>query len=959
MRKTATLILLLCAGFLAYADDLSWRSVETEHFSFIYRARDQWAVDELVTFAEDVYDDVTGFFDSAPPRIPVLLFGETDLANGYYSPAPPQHVGLYLVQPSLPWMGARTESWLRLLLTHELTHFVHANFDRGVFHAVGSLFGRSLTGLSLGLQPMWTTEGLAVNTETIFTDGGRGTDPFFEMEYKAPVIEGRLFSLAQAGYNSHLAPTGRYYVAGYFIWEYLLREYGRDYASELLADVSGFPFFGVWGPIRRTAGTPMGEIYDEIEADLARRYARAAEREPAERVSPAVRSNYYLPTQTEQGLYLYRTRTDRRPAIVRFDPESGEEAVLVEMPLTDHASWSATADGETLAFATISANRAFPEEQAAYSDLYLSDVRSDRITQITTGGGYYHPALSPDGSYVVAVERIHGHHRLVRFDLGARPIRDGAVGDRNVLWEPDRARLHSPAVSPDGSTVVVVVNQGGFQQLALLEIGGGQPRLLPRPESGVPYFPVFEDDTTLLYGNDRGGELALYRHDLETDNVTRIATDPVGVYAGRPADGEIVLGSYTSDGYTLRRTPADGGAHDPAEVPTTGPSALERHDSPPAAEWLPYTPLPGPALWLPAFDLAGPWLDLMGFGAGAFVYGADYLGRNTWQLSSVYLPGYGQLSYDALWSTRYGPFAFQTGAHSRYAVTETLEQSVLTTLHQKLFQHHAYVAYDLLSRSRLGSSNTISVGAGANHQLLYVSGSSFGLGGIASAGVSLDLHRVVAGVDLTFVHTPLSSQQAYHAPGATRATLSFLTPLNLPGFSPLAHRTQLRGSGNLGLFASDHVLSFDPTVSYATALDFAAPVDLRGFEGRTAHDASHTLRGRFHLALDYKTPHLLVDIPLAASVGITEFGLGLFAEATGGYEVATPEFALDRHVSFGGELTTILTYLTDIPITVGLAVRIDAADPGSFGGWRDVGFYIQSDLVESIPIVPRYLSNQQ
>jgi len=944
MKRLVTLVVALCTLSVALAaDELEWQSVETEHFTFIYRPAHQDAVNELVTFAEDVYSEVTDLFQSRPEQIDVVLFGETDLANGYYSPAPPQHIGLYVAQPSLPWIGARTESWLRLLFVHELTHYVHANYERGVFSFLGTLFGRSLTGLSLGFTPLWTTEGIAVNTETMFTNGGRGRDPFFEMEYKAPVVEDRLWSLNQSGYDSYLAPRGRYYVAGYFIWDYLLEEYGEEFTEEFLARYARFPFFGISGPIRRTTGTRMNDIYSEITADLIQTYAEASERSPSKRLSPAVRSDYYLPTETAEGLYLYRTRPDRKPAIVEFDPATGNEAVILEIQLTDHASWSATADGTTLAFATVEVDGNFPDEQGAYSRLYLYDRDAAVIREAVADSGYFQPAISPDGSFLVAVQRRGGYQRLVRIDL------DSSVpGEPRELVSFDRGRFYTPTVSSDGSRVAVMANQNGRQQLMVVNARTGEFEFPVQPAGGVSYYPTFADDDTILFGNDRGGELSIYRLSIDDATIEQIARDPVGAYSARLVGDELLVAAYTSDGYALRSETA----LEPSTIPVSDPERPVRIEDYPEVEGRPYPIVPTPVFWLPAIGLAGPGLDPSGLGGGALVYGADPLARHAWQVRGVYFPALTQLGYSLAWSSQHGSWGASLGADSTYRIFSNPGDD---RLHLQIFQHGATVAHRPVARHRLGASQSLVVRLGVTHTYALISDSPFAIDELSSRPVYVDLNRIATGVDATASHTPLSSRRAFHVPGAYSATVSLATPFDAPDFVPETLFAALRANANVGIGSSDHVVSVRPDVNFSTNRAFAAPLDLRGFEQRTDHDASSGMRGAYRLAIDYRTPHALVDFPLAPSAGVTGIGLAVFAEATGGYDASPASFAIDRAVGFGAEVTTVVTYFQPIPVTVGVEARIDPSAPGSFAGWDDLSIYVESNLFESIPVIPQYL----
>ena len=182
-------------------DFAGWKQVQTAHFTFIYEARDALAVDELLSFAEEVYDDVTGLLGSHPSHIPVVVAGRQDLANGYTTPAPP-HITLYLVPPSEPLIGLESSQYLRLLLTHELTHFVNFDYDKGMFAFLSGIFGPAVRDVNAAFLPTWFLEGIATYTETAFTDGGRGRSPFFEMEYRALVYSSSFFPLSKAAYTS-------------------------------------------------------------------------------------------------------------------------------------------------------------------------------------------------------------------------------------------------------------------------------------------------------------------------------------------------------------------------------------------------------------------------------------------------------------------------------------------------------------------------------------------------------------------------------------------------------------------------------------------------------------------------------------------------------------------------------------------------------------------------------------
>ena len=114
--------------------------------------------------------------------------------------------------------------------------------ERGFFHALSRVFGADARWGTAVFLPGWMLEGPTTNLETIFTVGGRGRNPFFEMQYEAPVIEGDLFSLAQASYASAFPPSGRIYVAGYVLVDHLLKTFGEDVFTRIMDDYLRLPF---------------------------------------------------------------------------------------------------------------------------------------------------------------------------------------------------------------------------------------------------------------------------------------------------------------------------------------------------------------------------------------------------------------------------------------------------------------------------------------------------------------------------------------------------------------------------------------------------------------------------------------------------------------------------------------------------------------------------------------------
>ena len=453
--------------------------MESEHFIFIFEPRDREAANELLTFCEPIYQKVCGFFGSWPKKVPCVIRGRVDEANGV-TMSFPSKIELYLTAPTDHFLGARTESWLKGLLTHELTHYVHQTMDRGLFHGLSFVFGAEVSTLGLTFLPGWMIEGPAVFDETRFTEGGRGRNPLFEMYPKALVEQGKLFSLPQAGYLSSFPPPDRIYVAGDLLMEHISAAYGEDAFRRIMDLYLDFPFFGPWDAIRRVTGRSADEIFADLREDLQRKYTQASvSGEDGALVSPDRIGDWTHPQPTRAGLFLYRHTPYEPSAIVRLDPAAGTEHVVATGSLTDFFSFSAAADGATLCFSSEMADMRDQSAPVITADLFLVNTRTGRQRQLTRNAHLWHPALSPDGRRIVAVQGVGPYTRLVSVDA--------ASGSLRVLFSRAEGNVYTPAFSPDGSRVAFTFNLRGFQDVYVAETAALEAGSLPLADARAPW----------------------------------------------------------------------------------------------------------------------------------------------------------------------------------------------------------------------------------------------------------------------------------------------------------------------------------------------------------------------------------------------------------------------------------------------------------------------------------------
>ena len=451
-------------------DFSGWRQTETAHFVFIYEQRDAQSVSQLVSFAEEVYQEVTDFLGSHPSRVWVVVAGRVDLANGYTTPVPP-HITLYLAPPSEPLIGLDASQYLRLLLAHELTHFVNFEYDQGLFEFLSTVFGPAVKDVNAAFLPTWFLEGIATNSETLFTDGGRGRNPFFEMEYRALARADRFFPLSQAAYSSYFPPPDRDWIGGYLFFNFLLDRFGKDIYVRIYREYTKFPLLGPWKAIERVTGKTAEAMYREMVQELKARYMSKPSIEEGRRISPNGVGDWFLPVVSDRGWFIYRRTLDETSAIVEHDPASGHEKILLSTPLTDSVSLTATREGNKLAFATYKVTGG-DSGQIVASDVFSLGPRQWFGSTDHHGSPRVAAQAFPDGSRLLAVSAVGPCTRLVEIDP-----RDGSM---KLLFSQTGAIVATPTFSPDGTSVAFSVSSGGTTSI----------RVLPFPCPEIAISPV-------------------------------------------------------------------------------------------------------------------------------------------------------------------------------------------------------------------------------------------------------------------------------------------------------------------------------------------------------------------------------------------------------------------------------------------------------------------------------------
>jgi len=655
VRFLITLVLCTAVSFplMAEAPYEGWQQIQTQHFQLIFEPKTLEYAEEIASFADEVYAELTVLLAHAPKeRIPVVITDRTSRANGYYSPAP-HRIMLFVTSPSTRFMGSRTPSWLRALLTHELTHYIHLTSPVGPASFLTPIFGPTTPALNVPLMPGWWVEGITTYTESTYSEGGRGDAPFFELAYKAPLLEDEMWSLSQSGYQSSFPPSGRIYVAGYIFVEYLMNRFGEEIYARINRTFANLPFLGLNRAIRVETGFDARELYADMISQRKSTFEEHLPSTQGKLFSPDSLGDFHLPVATERGYIGWARTYGKGGAIVLYPQEGGKPEVLKLAYPTDAQSFDVTRDGRTAVVASsyeaASHPASIPSVSVSYSDMVLVDLDTGAERWLTKGERLLQPAISPDGSKIVATQVVGPRYRLVTIDP--------ATGALETLYDNPSGSLYEPRFAPEGQRIIAVEVVQGRSALILLT-PGETARYLEAPGSGGIYRPRFLDADTIAYGSDREGALAVYRYELDSGLTTKMLEDPIGAFGAQLMDGTVVYATYASTGYALRQIPATSLLSIPTAIQPTviTDRPINLGTSPFASK--PYVDLPRFGLWLPL-----PAIDTGILAPGVWVMLSSVLGRHelaasaAWDidhslllgsLDYAFLPAWGTLSFNGM-----------------------------------------------------------------------------------------------------------------------------------------------------------------------------------------------------------------------------------------------------------------------------------------------------------------------
>lgn len=494
------------------------------------------------------------------PSLDVVVHDANDSPNGLATAFPYPYVEIRTTAPDGAESGP-TESWLRMVVTHELTHIVHMEQAKGLYGVGRRVFGRAPFLFPNALQPAWFIEGLAVREETRGTAFGRGRHTFTKMVVDEAARSGQLEKVDQATLGLDLWPLGNAaYLFGEEFLESVERRFGGDATRDIAMNHAGSVPYLDGRNFKKVTGQSLSRLWRDFADERAARVEAetAAEAEPRLLTSRGtVQSSPRL--SPDRSTLAYTSRTLNRWGEIRLMmPDGSADRKLVTRPTGGALSWSR--DGKSIVYDETDIFRKFESR----SDLYRVQLDTGRRARLTRGRRASDPDVGParegTGEMIVFVERFADRSELAILSA------DGAT--RLLTSSGPGAEWSRPRFSPRGDVIAASRLSEGFSDLMLIDVATGAITSLTH-DRALDVEPAWVDDGTLIFRSDRDASaFRLYLVDRYGTGLRTLKGSPARAFTPEVDDRTktVFFARYSSKGFDLASIPLAGGEAAPAFV---------------------------------------------------------------------------------------------------------------------------------------------------------------------------------------------------------------------------------------------------------------------------------------------------------------------------------------------------------------------------------------------------------
>lgn len=475
----------------------------------------------------------------------VIIHNYSTESNGYVAWAP-RRMELF---PAPPQNSIPSENLLQLT-AHEAVHMKQMRgLETGFSGFLSKLGGQQVTGIVSALLPMWLFEGDAVVFETLLSPSGRGNNPQFNKDMKALITGNE----THYSYNKFLLGSYRNYVPDYYRYGSILMEYSRSIYGNCLwknavKNTASKPF--LINPTNISLKKNIGLTKESLFYESLSSYRSLWHYELSSNaficytpLSPDKSGNYinyFSPTIFgNDSIIAIKTSFYKSPSIILLTNAGKTEKQLVFTGRL-YPCHMTSASGKIV----WAESRPDPRwENRSFSVIRIYDVRTGKSLFSESESRYFAPAISNNGSSIVAVENTPENQNYLVF-LDPENL---TVLKRIPI--PGNSYPQRPQWSCNDEAVIVILLSDCGESIFIYSISDDEWTCLIDPSYNDLKEAVVRNDS-LFFISSAGGTDNLF---LRTPGgeIQRLSNSRYGTGSFCLNGNNIVFTDYDQDGYFI------------------------------------------------------------------------------------------------------------------------------------------------------------------------------------------------------------------------------------------------------------------------------------------------------------------------------------------------------------------------------------------------------------------------
>jgi Tol biopolymer transport system component len=544
--------------------ELSWETIETEHFKIHYHSGEYRTPRLIAKILEEIYDPVTDAYNFEPDaKLDVVVRDHDDYSNGaayYYDNK------IEIWASSLDFLLRGTSNWLRNVVTHEFTHMIQIQTARKLPRRIPALYlqyfgfeeerrpdvligfpNRIVSYPIAGtVMPSWFAEG-AAQYQTL-KQGFETWDSHRDMILRTRALNNGVYSLAEMGvFGKSSIGNESVYNQGFSFITYLAETYGDDVLKKISKKMSSITSFTIERAIGNVTGEDAHDVFNAWKINLEQQYLSRSDRidknlKQGTIVREAGTGNVY-PEWSPDGtsfVYLSNGQSDFLNATNLYvNYTADDETKFLTGGVGSPPVWDRS--GERIVYSKLTQN----ENSSFFYDLYVYTVESGDEEKLTSSARVHYPSIAPDGKTVYYVSASDRFTTLNVIDIETKEskVMKAFEGGEDIFVS---------SVSPDGNRIVFAVSSGFGRDIAIINSDGTGFRYILK-EKYDERNPTFSPDgQKIYYSSDKNGIYNIYDYNLASKESNPLTNVLGGAFMPSISDkGELIFSLYTDDGYKI------------------------------------------------------------------------------------------------------------------------------------------------------------------------------------------------------------------------------------------------------------------------------------------------------------------------------------------------------------------------------------------------------------------------